>query len=84
MSAETEVKALALTVDPGRERYAGETGIFVRAKGPDGNWGAFDITELDRASLFKWLRGRGGKNVWAENVIFTIFGHKPISEQDEP
>lgn len=60
-------------------KYSELTGIMVRAKGPRG-FGAFDIGELTRESLFAWLRSHGGANLWAENVIFNLLGHDPIKE----
>lgn len=53
----------------------GPTGIFVRARGPDGSWGSFDIAALDSVSLHEWLRSRNGKNVWAESVVAVMLGH---------
>jgi hypothetical protein len=53
----------------------GETGIQIRAQGPDGKWGTFDIGHLDKPSLLAWLRSRGGDNKWAENVVGILLGH---------
>ena len=65
-----------LCVDPQRENgETGETGIFDRAM-REGRPGSYDIATLDRDSLFRWLRSRGGANPWAENVVATLLGHK--------
>lgn len=50
------------------------TGIFIRAKSEEG-WEAVDIAVLDKKSLLRFLRARGGKNVWAENVVGILLGH---------
>jgi hypothetical protein len=63
-----------LTIDPKRMDLP-PTGIFVRAKGPDG-YGNFDIVQLDTDSLFRWLRSRGGENAWAESVVALLLGHR--------
>lgn len=55
-----------------------ETGIYIRAKYPAGGWGSVDIAHLDRVSLHRFLRGRGGENLWAENVVMTLLGHEQI------
>jgi hypothetical protein len=56
------------------------TGIFVRAMLPDGSWDSVDISHLTAESLLEWLRSRGGKNAWAENVVLTMLGHNQIAE----
>lgn len=72
-----------MKIDPDRLLQEGEqaTGIYIRAQGADGRYDAFDIVELDKASLLTWLRSRGGDNIWAENVIGLIMGHGPLHEQ---
>ena len=60
-----------------------ESGVPVRAIGLDGKWGSHDIAHLDRNSLHKWLRSRGGKNLWAENVVFILLNHNMISADDD-
>lgn len=52
------------------------TGIFVRAKDPNGQWVNADIWQLDRDSLIEWLRSRGGDNPWAEQVVCLLLGHE--------
>ena len=54
----------------------GETGIYVRAI-KDGRPGSYDIATLDRDSLFRWLRSRGGANPWAENIVAALLGQAP-------
>jgi len=53
-----------------------ETGIYVRARGSDGSWGSFDIAHLEKDSLQRWLRSRGGNNPWAESVVYTLLGYE--------
>jgi hypothetical protein len=62
----------------------GDTGIYVRAQKADESWGNADIAELDRDSLHRWLRSRGGRNLWAENVVMALLGHEQISAADDP
>lgn len=71
-----------LKTDPHRiGRHQDATGIYVKAKGPQG-FDTFDIAELSRESLIAWLRSRGGANDWAENVVLILLGYpaKPIKE----
>lgn len=66
-------------VDPTRvAKYNDYTGIYVRAKYAD-NWGSFDMAELDRASLFHFLRKNGGANLWAENIVLQMLDHEPFA-----
>ena len=73
------------------ERYAAleehrllEVGIYVRAlievdgagEGASG-WEDVDIMLLDRPSLMRWLRSRGGDNPWAEEVVARLLDHEP-------
>lgn len=58
-----------------------KTGIYVRAKLPDGRWVPADIYQLDRLSLHRWLRSRGGKNLWAENCVLSLMGHEGFDEE---
>ena len=46
----------------------------MRARGIDGKWSNADIADLDRASLDRWLRSRGGENEWAESVVRALLG----------
>lgn len=66
--------ALILTVDPAR-LSEGPTGIYVRAKGPEGRFGTYDIFDLTKESLTAWLKSRGGNNEWAENTVLILLGH---------
>lgn len=71
-----DVSNKSLTIDPFRKNdQADRTGIYVRAQDKDGNWGNFDIAQLDGPSLLAWLRSRGGENPWAETVVATLLDH---------
>ena len=50
--------------------------IVVRASDEKGRYVLVDITCLDRESLLKWLRGRGGDNLRAENTVLALLGHQ--------
>lgn len=69
-----------LVADPEREGMESMTGILVRAKDAQGRWESLDIAELDRRSLHAWLRSRGGKNMYAENVVLALLGHAQLIE----
>jgi hypothetical protein len=69
------VNTLDLTVDPQRVSFENFTGMYVRARNGEA-WGAYDIAQLDRASLDQWLRSRGGANEWAEAVVRQLLGHE--------
>ena len=56
-----------------------DTGIYVRAQLPDGSWAAADVATLDKDSLYRWLRSRGGANGWAEDVVGILLGWGPFS-----
>lgn len=56
----------------------GLTGIFVRAKGKDGEFGAYDMAELSTESLTAWLKRDGGDNLLAENCVRAMLGHDQI------
>jgi hypothetical protein len=58
------------------------TGIFVRAMLPNDSWQSVDISYLTAESVLEWLRSRGGKNEWAENVVLTMLGHPQIAGHD--
>ncbi len=68
-----ENRTLDLNIDPAR-RGMENTGIYVRAK-DEGKWQSVDIVYLDKASLLRWLRSRGGDNKWAESVVGVLLGH---------
>jgi len=71
-----------LVTDSKREGlHAETTGIPVRAKNQEGRFKPVDIAELDRDSLHRWLRSRGGKNLWAENTVLQLLGHAPITKE---
>lgn len=65
-----------LEVDPSRMDMP-EAGIPIRAKGPDGSFGFFDIAHLKRESLQELLVSRGGSNAWAESLVLILLGHRP-------
>lgn len=51
-----------------------ETGIYVRAKVRDA-YRSVDISSLTLPSLLRWLRSRGGQNLWAEYTVAQLLGH---------
>ena len=51
----------------------GATGIFVRAVGLDGKYGSFDIAQLDRPSLLRWVKEHD--RLWLENLVLILLGH---------
>jgi hypothetical protein len=58
-----------LRTDPARERAKWHTGLYVRAKNSNGNWGDYDISQLTRNSLLEWLRAEPGR---AESVVLLM------------
>jgi len=58
------------------------TGILVRAR-IAGVWSPADIASLERGSLLRWLRSRGGSNLFAENCILRLLGHPPAYAANE-
>lgn len=66
-----------LRYDPNRDfpSLDGATGIYVRARRPDGTWDNADIAELDRDSLIRWLRSREDEARFAEQVVLAMLGH---------
>jgi hypothetical protein len=67
-------------VDPDAARRGAVTRIFVRARTGAGEWVTADIGELDRESLHRWLRSRGGANLFAENCVLALLGHESVEE----
>jgi len=68
-----------LSIDPIRlrdKKIWGDTGIFIRAKTPEGKWDSVDIVLLDSKSLKEFLTSRGGNNEWAENIVAILLGHE--------
>lgn len=73
-----------LRIDPAREDRPlwdwgpslPDTGIYVRALNSAGRMESADIARLDRESLKRWLRSRGGQNEWAEAVVLILLGHR--------
>jgi hypothetical protein len=72
-----------LKADPKRVGNRGETGIYVRAE-LKGKWESVDIIDLERDSLLEFLRSRGGKNLWAENIVAILLGHEPFRASSAP
>lgn len=64
-----------LKIDPDR-LWMPETGVLIRAQNEDDRWVAADIAHLDRKSLDRWLRSRGGENNLAENFVRLLLGHE--------
>jgi len=60
--------------DPARVGLSNATGIYVRALDQD-KPESVDIAQLNKESLLRWLRSRGGRNEWAENVVLILLGH---------
>lgn len=56
-------------------------GLLVRVKNGPG-WDVADAYALTRESLLRWLRSRGGKNLWAENIIMDIMGYDHFDEPE--
>ena len=69
---------MKLKTDPKRQKMHGLTGIYVRAIGADGKWGAYDLAELDAESLTAWLAKDGGSNPLAENTVRAILGYDQV------
>lgn len=63
-----------VVADPGRKHHP-LSGIWVRARYPDGGYGTTDLAHLTKESFFAWLRSRGGKNEWAENTVAALLGY---------
>jgi hypothetical protein len=78
----SEAKSNELRVSSIQVAEHNKTGVLVRARLPDDSWGNADIAELDRISLLRWLRSRGGENLWAENTVMALMGWPPF-EADE-
>jgi len=57
-----------------------KTNIPIRALFPDGKWGTCDIIYLEKESLLTWLRSRGGKNEYAENLVGLLLGYGNLTE----
>jgi len=68
-------KRWQMVIDNPEIRDGYETGIVVRAKLPNGKIDSVDIAFLDKDSLLKWLRSRGGQNEFAEEVVLVLLGH---------
>lgn len=64
-----------LTIDPKRTLDADShgTGYYVRAKRGE-RFGSYDIAELDRPSLARWLAGLDREGL--ESIVFHLLGHR--------
>lgn len=65
-----------------------KTGIYVRAKGKDGNFGAFDVTELDEVEMNSFIdahasTGNNGWN-WVRQLVKFIAGLPDSIPYQEP
>lgn len=70
-----------LRVDPLREKARhGTTGCYIRAVNGEGVVADYDIAELDKVSLLRFLRTGGQKNELAENTVGMLLGHGPLVE----
>jgi len=70
-----------LNVDPTRIGEVWElTGVYIRAKGPDGRWGSFDIVQLDRESLRAFLEEKPKK--WSVDLVGILCGHGHLYIED--
>lgn len=67
-----------------REGRQVTTGIYVRARTPDGKEDAVDISMLSRGSLIQWLLSRGEDNIsWPISTILVMLGHEPWVGKEE-
>lgn len=67
-----------LTLREDSKLFADAAGIYVRARDKHGGWSNYDIAQLDKPSLLRWLKSKGeGENAarFARNVVATIFHH---------
>jgi hypothetical protein len=68
--------------EAGEEVYL-PTGIYIRAKTPNGKYDTGDISMLDKDSLLVWLKSRGGDNVYAENCVGILLGHGHLHKYEQ-
>jgi hypothetical protein len=78
----SKTESLRVDAERWKSKDYGETGIFVRAQHPSGAWDSVDIVDIERDSLIRWLRSRGGHNPWAENCVLALLGHSHLSEEE--
>lgn len=62
----------AMTLEGDTTEHGNVTGVMVRAIGPDGRWGDYDIFVLEAESLKEWVRSRGDVSEWAMGLIFIL------------
>ena len=87
--SERKGEDMELWVDPQRwvrsEEHLVTTGIYVRARNPDGSWDAVDIGMLSRGSLIRWLLSRGEDNIaWPINTVLVMLGHEHWDGKEQP
>lgn len=63
-------------VDPRRVPCERPTGIMTRALDIEGHYAECDIATLTCDALIRYLRARGGRNVFAEATVLQILGHE--------
>jgi hypothetical protein len=72
-----------ITIDPQRvaegEYY--RTGILIRAWNGE-KWVTADIAQIDKRSLYVWLRSEGGNNRLAENTVAIFLGHEHFEAEE--
>lgn len=80
-----EVVADIPRVDARRVPYLKPTGIITRALATNGKFEDVDIATLTCDSLVRFLRSRGGRNLFAEAMVLQILGYDvPDSMQSLP
>lgn len=58
-----------LRTDAARERETWNTGILVRARDSAGQWGNFDIGQLDTRSLIEWLAAEPHRAIQVVQIL---------------
>lgn len=60
-----------------------ETGVMVKGKHTNADtFGQYDVKYLDRDSLSRWLRSKGGNNELAEDMVRRLLGHAAQPRED--
>lgn len=85
LKAWREDQAKPLHVDKSRLHSSrhNDTGIYVRAYSGTAV-GNYDISQLTKESLLRWLRSRGGSNPWAESCVLIMLGYMPDDSDNDP
>ena len=63
-----------MRIDPNREWHMPGTGIYTRARGSDGQFGSFDIVNLDKESLMEWMKSKEPE--FLRNLVAMLLDHK--------